>query len=91
MLPSRSLMTTRTTREAEGLEAQGPLTARVFAFYIHDERAPVATLFFMPAADEEGARKYAAARLAETPHRKCVEVWEDETLVFRLSRLDAIF
>jgi hypothetical protein len=54
-------------------------------------RASVATLFFATAADEDGARKYAADRLAETPHRQSVEIWEDDTLIFKVSRQGRTF
>jgi len=49
-------------------------------------RASVATLFFATAADEDGARKYAADRLAES-----VEIWEDDTLIFKVSRQGRTF
>jgi hypothetical protein len=71
-------------REAELYATPSEVLARVFTVYVYDDRATVATLVFTAAPDEAGAREYARARLAETPHRRRVEVWEDEALIFTL-------
>ncbi|MES2034567.1 MAG: hypothetical protein V4466_10345 [Pseudomonadota bacterium] len=59
---------------------------RTFSFYIHDRRYSVPTLQLVTVRDESRARELALARLEETEHHLSVEVVEDQTELFRLSR-----
>lgn len=59
---------------------------RTFSFYIHDRRYSVPTLQLVTVRDENRARELARARLEETEHHLSIEVVEDQTELFRLSR-----
>jgi len=59
---------------------------RTFSFYIHDRRYSVPTLQLVTVRDEARARELARLRLEETEEHLYIEVLEDQTELFRLSR-----
>ena len=59
---------------------------RTFSFYIHDSRYSVPTLQLVNASDEDHARELAQQRLDETMAHLAIEVVEDDTRLFELSR-----
>jgi hypothetical protein len=59
---------------------------RLFSFYIHDRRYSVPTLQIVPARDEDRARELARQRLEESDDHLSVEVSEEDTDVFHLTR-----
>ena len=64
----------------------GDTSTRAFAIYIYDDRRPVATLVFESFVDEASAQNRAKRYLTESPHRRTVELWENDRLTFTVSR-----
>ena len=59
---------------------------RIFSFYIHDSRYSIPTLQLVDAVDEDRARELAQARLDESMAHLAIEVREDDTRLFELTR-----
>ena len=53
---------------------------------IQDDRYAVATVALVMLPDDGQARDIAARRLAESPHHLAVEVFQDDVLLFRVTR-----
>ena len=68
--------------------ARGQPRGRVqaFTFMIQDDRYAVATVALVMLPDDGQARDIAARRLAESPHHLAVEVFQDDVLLFRVTR-----
>jgi hypothetical protein len=54
--------------------------------YIEDDRYSVPTLVLVIVRDEVRAKEIAKGQLGASSHHLTVEVWEDETLLFRAER-----
>ena len=59
---------------------------RTFSLMIQDDRYTVPTVALVEALDEGQARDLAARRMNESPHHLAVEVFEDDALLFRVTR-----
>ncbi len=64
----------------------GSSEVQTFTLYIEDDRYSVPTLVFVIVRGEVRAKEIAKDRLAASSHHLSVEVWEDETLLFRAGR-----
>jgi hypothetical protein len=59
---------------------------KTYTFYIDDDRYSVPSLDAVSAADDSEAVITARARLAESPHYRAIEVWDDERQVAKIGR-----
>jgi hypothetical protein len=59
---------------------------RTFTFLVHDDRYAVPTVALVSVADEQRARTLATARLMESAHHTSVEVLDDDTVLFSVTR-----
>jgi hypothetical protein len=59
---------------------------RDISFFTDDDRYPTPTLRFVSVVNSSQARARAERLLAESGHHICVEVWENDALLFRIER-----
>jgi hypothetical protein len=59
---------------------------RTFTFLVHDDRYAVPTVGLVSAADETRAKHLATERLVESAHHTRVDVLNDDTRLFSVTR-----
>lgn len=52
-----------------------------YTLYIEDERYAAPTLLTVEVRGDERVRELASERLAQSPHYRAVEIWDDDRLV----------